>query len=290
MQNFQGKTAFITGAGSGIGLGMARTFARNGMNIVLCDIRRDALDDALAQVNKLGAQAIAIEVDTSVRASVDAATQQALDAFGKVHVLCNNAGISMHGVPIEKLPVRDWEWVMGVNINGVIHGFQNFIPHMREHGEECHIVNTASIGGFRIQPGWDTGPYSMTKYAVVALSEALEQDLEGSNIGVSVLCPAAVKTGIFLSGRSRPERMGGSFNRQESEQFSHLLNEGFEPDMIGKRVLRAIRNGEFFIFTHLWPRELIQARHDRLVRAFDDTQAWMDEEGIVNEEAAPKSN
>ena len=280
MQNFQGKTAVVTGAGSGIGLGMARTFARNGMNVVLCDIRRDALDDALAQVNRIGAQAIAIEVDTSVRASVDAAAKQAIDAFGKVHVLCNNAGISMHGVPIEKLPLRDWEWVIGVNMYGVIHGFQNFIPHMREHGEECHIVNTASIGGFRIQPGWDTGPYSMSKYAVVALSEALEQDLEGSNIGVSVLCPAAVKTGIFLSGRSRPERMGGAFKREESEQFSHLLDEGFEPDVIGERVLRAIRHREFFIFTHQWPRELLQARHDRLMQAFDECGKWMEEQGI----------
>jgi len=280
MQNFQGKTAVVTGAGSGIGLGMARTFARNGMNVVLCDIRRDALDDALTQVNRIGAQAIAIEVDTSVRASVDAAAKQAIDAFGKVHVLCNNAGISMHGVPIEKLPLRDWEWVIGVNMYGVIHGFQNFIPHMREHGEESHIVNTASIGGFRIQPGWDTGPYSMSKYAVVALSEALEQDLEGSNIGVSVLCPAAVKTGIFLSGRSRPERMGGAFKREESEQFSPLLNEGFEPDVIGERVLRAIRHREFFIFTHLWPRELLQARHDRLMQAFDECGKWMEEQGI----------
>ena len=208
MQNFQGKTAFITGAGSGIGLGMARTFARNGMNVVLCDIRRDGLEQALSEVNRLGAQAIAVEADVSVREQVEKAAQQAFDAFGKVHIVCSNAGISMHGVPIEKVPSKDWEWVLGVNLYGVIHGFQTFLPHMRAHGEECHIVNTASIGGFRIQPGWDTGPYSMSKYAVVAITEALEQDLAGSNIGVSVLAPAAVNTGIFQSGRARPRSSG----------------------------------------------------------------------------------
>lgn len=280
MQKFQGKTAFITGAGSGIGLGMARTFARNGMNVVLCDIRREGLEDALAQVNSLGAQAIAVEADVSVQEQVQRAAQQAFDAFGKVHVVCANAGVSMHGVPIEKLPVKDWEWVLGVNLYGVIHCFQTFVPHMREHGEESHIVNTASIGGFRIQPGWDTGPYSMSKYAVVGITEALEQDLEGSSIGVSVLAPAAVNTGIFKSGRARPERMGGAFQRQESEQFSHLLQEGLPPDLVGERVLRAIRNREFFIFTHTWARELLDERHARIQAAFDECEAWYAERGM----------
>jgi len=280
VQEFQGKTAFVTGAGSGIGLGMARTFARQGMNVVLCDIRRDGLDDALAQVNSLGAQAIAVEADVSVREQLEKAAAQAFEVFGKVHVLCSNAGISMHGVPIEKLPARDWEWVTGVNLYGVIHGFQIFIPHMRAHGEESHIVNTASIGGFRMQPGWDTGPYSMTKYAVVALSEALEQDLEGSNIGISVFAPAAVNTGIFRSGRARPQRMGGAFKREESEQFAHLLQEGLPPDVAGERVLRAIRKGEFYIFTHNWAKPLLEERHRRIEQAFDECEAWYAERGM----------
>ena len=280
MQNFQGKTAFITGAGSGIGLGMARTFARNGMNVVLCDIRREGLEQALGEVNRLGAQAIAVEADVSVKEQLEKAAQQAFGAFGNVHVFCANAGISMHGVPIEKLPAKDWEWVLGVNLYGVIHGFQIFVPHMREHGEESHIVNTASIGGFRIQPGWDTGPYSMSKYAVVAISEALEQDLEGSNIGLSILAPAAVNTGIFHSGRARPERMGGAFKRQESEQFAHLLQEGLPPDVVGERVLRAIRNREFYIFTHTWARELLDQRHARIQAAFDECEKWYEERGM----------
>lgn len=280
MENVRGKTAFVTGAGSGIGLGMARTFARNGMNVVLCDIRRDGLDDALAQVNALGAQAIAVEADVSVREQVESAAAQAFDVFGKVHVLCSNAGVSMHGVPIEKLPLKDWDWVIGVNMYGVIHGFQTFIPHMRAHGEEAHIVNTASIGGFRMQPGWDTGPYSMTKYAVVALSEALEQDLEGSNIGISVLAPAAVNTGIFNSGRARPQRMGGAFQRRESEQFAPLLQDGLAPDQLGERVLRAIRKGEFYIFTHNWAKPLLDERHQRIQAAFEECERWYAENGM----------
>jgi NAD(P)-dependent dehydrogenase (short-subunit alcohol dehydrogenase family) len=280
MQDFQGKTAFITGAGSGIGLGMARAFARQGMNVALCDIRREGLDEALAQINALGAQAIALEADVSVKAQIERAAQQAFDAFGQVHVFCANAGVSMHGVPIERLPAADWDWVLGVNLYGVIHGFQTFVPHMRAHGQESHIVNTASIGGFRITPGWDTGPYSMSKYAVVAISEALEQDLEGSNIGLSILAPAAVRTGIFHSGRARPQRMGGAFRREASEQFNHLLDEGLTPDVVGERVLRAIRNREFYIFTHTWARELLDERHARIKAAFDDCERWYEERGM----------
>jgi NAD(P)-dependent dehydrogenase (short-subunit alcohol dehydrogenase family) len=280
MQSFHSKTAFITGAGSGMGLGMARTFAKVGMNVVLCDIRREALDEALAQINALGAQAIAVEADVSVREQVEAAAQQAFDVFGKVHLVCANAGISMHGVPVEKLSAREWDWVFGVNVHGVIHCFQTFLPHMREHGEESHIVNTASIGGFQINPAWVTGPYSTTKYAVVALSETLEQECAGSNIGVSVLAPAAVNTGIFHSAKARPDRYGGATSRPESEQYAHLLDGGLPPDMVGERVLDAIRAGEFFIFTHAWPREALDARHARINAAFDDCEAWYRAKGM----------
>lgn len=281
MQSFQGRTAFITGAGSGMGLGMARTFARAGMNVVLCDIRRDGLDDALAQVNALGAQAIAVEADVSVRSQVEAAAARAFDVFGKVHVCCANAGVSMHGVPIERLSATDWDWVIGVNLYGVIHCFQTFLPHMREHGEDSHIVNTASIGGFQIHPGWNTGPYSMTKYAVVALSEALAQDCEGSNIGVSVLAPAAVQTGIFHSARARPARFGGTGSRPESEQYAPLLDGGLPPDFVGERVMHAMRNGEFIIFTHTWPRENLDARHKRIQDAFDACEDFYASRGMA---------
>ena len=194
MQDLAGRTAIVTGAASGIGLGMARAFAQVGMNVALCDIRQAPLDWALAEVRGLGARAIAIVTDVSERASVERAAAEAERELGRIHVACNNAGVAMHGVSIETLPAADWDWVIGVNVYGVIHGIQTFVPRIRAHGDGGHVVNTASIGGFQVHPGWHTGAYSMTKYAVVALSEALDQDLGGSGIGVSVLCPAAVAT------------------------------------------------------------------------------------------------
>jgi len=181
-----------------------RALARQGMALVLCDIRADSLEVALREVGELQARAVAVETDVSERAAVERAAEAALTAFGAVHIAVNNAGVAMHGVPIESLSPREWDWVMGVNIGGVINGIQVFLPLIRAHGEAGHIVNTASIGGFQVRPGWHTGAYSMTKYAVVALSEELEHDLAGTPIGVSVLCPAGVQSKIRV--RAEPAR------------------------------------------------------------------------------------
>ena len=274
MDRFAGGTAVVTGAGSGIGLGLARSFARRGMNLVLCDIREDALAEAMASVADLGAKAIGAPVDVSDLASVEAMADKALATFGKIHVLCNNAGVSMHGTPIETLAMADWDWVVGVNVYGVINGFQVFLPHMRAHGEEGHIVNTASIGGLQMRAGWHGGAYSMTKYAVVALSEALEQDLADSKIGVSVLCPGSVRTGIFQSGRSRPQRFGGPAKRPDNEAFDSLLEEGLSPDEAGERVVDAIRAGEFFILTDSEPPAAFARRTERILKGFESFAKW----------------
>ena len=283
MQEFQGKTAMVTGAASGIGLGMARSFARAGMNVVLCDIRAEPLAEALAQVNRLGAQGLAVVTDVSERAALQAAAEQAVSAFGAIHVACNNAGVAMHGKPIEALSETEWDWVMGVNIRGVINGMQVFLPHIRAQGGEGHIVNTASIGGFQVHPGWHTGAYSMTKYAVVALSEAIEQDLADTPIGVSVLCPAAVATHIFATADSRPARLGGPYARAENEAFAALVKDGLDGDTVGRRVMRAIRRREFYVFTHAGPREWIERRHARIQAAFDECREWRIEEGLAPE-------
>jgi NAD(P)-dependent dehydrogenase (short-subunit alcohol dehydrogenase family) len=274
MRNLKGKTAVVTGAASGIGLGMARTFAREGMAVALCDIRMDALLNATEELKRLGADAIAVQVDVSDRTSVEEAADKIEAALGPVHVVANNAGVAMHGVPIEKLAVHDWDWVIGVNVHGVINGFSVFVPRMRAHGQGGHIINTASIGGFQVRPGWHTGAYSMTKYAVVALSEALEQDLEGSGIGVSVLCPAAVNTGIYASAGSRPDRLGGPFERPENHFIYDLIKDGLSGDEVGERVIHAIREGEFYIFTHTEPQIWIEQRHRRILDAFDAADRW----------------
>lgn len=277
MDQLEGKTAIVTGAASGIGGGIARTLARNGMAVVLCDIRGDRLDASLAEVRGLGARAIAVVTDVSDRASVENAAREAQQAFGAIHVAANNAGVAMHGKPIAELSPAEWDWVIGVNIYGVIHGIQTFLPMIRAHGGEGHIVNTASIGGFQIHPGWNTGAYSMTKYAVVALSEALAQDLEGSPIGVSVLCPASVKTQLHASSESRPERLGGPYRRPENHFLEEATSEGLAPDDVGERVARAIRHRELFVFTHVEPREWVEERHARVQAAFTECEHWLAE-------------
>lgn len=269
MKDLAGRTAFVSGAGSGIGLGIARQLARAGAKVALGDIRPEAVRAARQEIETFGGRAIDLVVDVSERASMEAAADQVERAFGALHIVCNNAGVAMHGVPIEAIPPADWDWVIGVNIYGVIHGVQVFLPRIRGHNEGGHIVNTASIGGLQVNPNWHTGAYSMTKYAVVALSEALEQELQGSGIGISVLCPAAVATGIHLSGRARPERLGGPFVRPENHFMGELIQDGLSPDRVGARVVQAIRDEEFFIFTHAEPRRWIEARHRRIMAAFD---------------------
>jgi NAD(P)-dependent dehydrogenase (short-subunit alcohol dehydrogenase family) len=269
VKDLNAKTAIVTGAASGIGSGIARVLAGAGMNVALLDIQERALDELRMQIESAGGKAIALPADVSDAASLAAAAQRAEDAYGRIHVAVNNAGVAMHGTPLDEIELQDWNWVIGVNIYGVIHGIRTFVPMIRKHGEGGHIVNTASIGGLQMRPGWNTGAYSMTKYAVVALSEALEQELEGSGIGVSVLCPAAVRTAIYDSAKNRPARLGGPFRREQQHFLKDTIADGLTPLEVGERVLRAIRDDEFFVFTHSEPRQWVEARHRRIMDAFD---------------------
>lgn len=272
MRDLGGKVAFVSGAGSGIGSGIARQLARAGVAVAVADIRLPAAEAVCRELIAAGGKAIPVHVDVSDRASVVRAADAVEAAFGAVHIAVNNAGVAMHGVPVETVAPQDWDWVIGVNIYGVIHGIQVFCPRIRASGGG-HIVNTASIGGLQVNPNFRTGPYSMTKYAVVALSEALAHELAGSGIGVSVLCPAAVATGIHLSGRARPERLGGACERPENQFLDDLIKDGMTPDAVGARVVQGIRDDEFFILTHTEPRAWIEERHRRILAAFDRTAA-----------------
>ncbi len=274
MQDLKGKTAYVSGAASGIGFGIASALAQAGASIAMVDIRADALAEARARLHNLGAHVETFVSDVSDAALLEE-TARAIDAaFGPIHIVCNNAGVSMLGVRLEDIPRSDWDWVIDVNINGVINGIHTFVPRMRRHGEGGHIVNTASIAGLQVNPNFKTGAYAMTKYAVVALSEALEQELAGSGIGVSVLCPAAVDTGIHLSSRARPERLGGPFTRSADHFMGELIKEGLRPEQVGARVVQAIRDGEFYIFTHSTPREWVERRFQRIMAAFDRAEAF----------------
>lgn len=269
MKDLTGKTALVTGAAQGIGLGISRALAGAGMNVALADIQPEAVERARREIEALGVKALALPLDVSDAAAVARAAEQVRQSFGTLHVLCNNAGVAPPGKPITQFTPQEWAWVIGVNVHGVINGLKSFLPLIRGHGEGGHVVNTASIGGLQVRPGRGSGAYSATKYAVVAISESLEQELAGSGIGVSVLCPAAVNTEIYASATHRPERFGGPYEAPPDNPVKSLLAEGLAPDAVGRRVLRAIRDGEFFIFTHAEPRAWLEERHARLMAAFD---------------------
>jgi NAD(P)-dependent dehydrogenase (short-subunit alcohol dehydrogenase family) len=276
MRDFEGKTAIVTGAASGIGLGIARALAHAGANIVLADLRPEPLEAARNEIETIGVRTLAVTTDVSDPASVAAAGQAALETFGALHIAINNAGVAMHGTPIEKVTLEEWEWVIGVNVKGVINGIRTFVPMIRAHGEPGHVVNTGSVSSLFVREGRNQGAYAMTKYAVLALSEALEQELTGTGIGVSILCPGGVNTAIFDSAATRPDRFGGSYRRPEQEAMKSASATGvLAPETVGRRVLRAIQDNEFYIFTHTNEREVIAARFDRIRAAFDRVDAIM---------------
>ena len=274
IEDLRGRRAVITGAGSGIGRGMACAFAAEGMDVAVCDIREDALAETVAAVQARGARAFPVQVDVSDSASVQRAAARIAAEFGNIHVLCNNAGIAMHGVKVAEVTEENWDWVIGVNVRGVINGVHHFLPHLARHGEPAHIVNTASIGGFQVNGAFLTGPYSMTKYAVVALSEALEHELAGTPVGVSVLAPAAVATGIFHSARARPERLGEGQDNPAQLALDELIRDGWAPERVGQRVVEAIRSGEFYVFTHVAMQQPVEQRHARIQAGFAKAALW----------------
>lgn len=280
MKDLKGKNAYISGAASGIGFGIASALAQAGARIAMVDIRAEALAEARARLHNLGDQIETFVSDVS-DAAVLAATAAEIDKkFGPLHIVCNNAGVSMLGVPLDEISQSDWDWVIDVNIKGVINGIRTFVPRMKAHGQGGHIVNTASIAGLQVNPNFRTGAYAMTKYAVVALSEALEQELDGTGIGVSVLCPAAVDTGIVRSARSRPARFGGPFVRDADHFFEEFLKDGLRPEQVGNRVVQAIQDGEFYVLTHSSPREWVERRFRRIMEAFDRAEAFEKKLGI----------
>lgn len=273
MQVEAGQTAYVSGAGSGIGRGMALRLAARGVRVGVCDIRFEAAAETAQLIRAANGAAEPFALDVSDAQSMSDAADAIETAFGPVSIVCNNAGVAMHGVPMHEISAADWDWVIGVNVYGVIHGISTFVPRLLAAGNPAHVVNTASIGGFQVNPQFLTGAYSMTKYAVVALSEGLQQELAGTNIGVSVLAPAAVDSGIHLSARSRPERMGGAFERPQNHFMGDLIKDGAQPEAIGERVIRAIEADEFYIFTHPETQHWLEARHERIRAGFETARA-----------------
>jgi NAD(P)-dependent dehydrogenase (short-subunit alcohol dehydrogenase family) len=272
MRDFSGKTAFVTGGACGIGLALARAFGRRGMNVAMADVEAGACAAAAETLRGEGIPAIGIACDVSDRESLAEAAATAFAEFGKVHILCNNAGVSRAG-PIEAIAGSDWDWVIGVNLKGLVHGLQIFLPHMKAHGEQGHIVNTASMNG--VAGAALAGPYCATKFAAVGISEVLAAELEDSPIGVSVLCPSWVRTRMLDNGRNRPARFGGPIaldtdggNAERNRRYAKALESGLDPAYVAQLVCDAIEARRLYVFTHLDRSADVARRFDLMMEGF----------------------
>jgi NAD(P)-dependent dehydrogenase (short-subunit alcohol dehydrogenase family) len=277
MRELAGRTAFVTGGASGIGFALAQAFAEAGMKVMLADIETDALAAAVRSLHNLGPDVRGVTCDVTDPISVERAANMSYDAFGNVHVVCNNAGVAGGG-GIDDISLDDWRWVLDVNLMGVLHGIRTFLPHIRAHGEGGHIVNTASMAG--LVSGLGFTPYSASKFAVVTMSEGLAMRLAPLGIGVTVLCPGFVRTRISESGRNRPDRYGptrtpapetpaGAF----AAQIAELVQSGMDPSDVAACVLTAIREGDFYAFTHPQMRAEVEDRFAGILAAMDKAAA-----------------
>ncbi|HQT55526.1 MAG: short-chain dehydrogenase [Rhizobiales bacterium 17-65-6] len=264
MRDLTGKTAFITGGASGLGLAMAHAFGEAGMNVMLADIEEAPLAAAVQDLEDRQIRASGVLCDVAVRNAVEAAAARTIETFGKVHLVCNNAGVGAGG-PIDQVRHADWEWILAVNLMGVVYGMETFLPLIRAHGEGGAFVNTASMAGMISPPGME--PYSATKFAVVAMSEGWAGQLAPEGINVSALCPGFVKTKINQSGRTRQAQFGGPVD--SPVVADSMVDNGIDPERVGRRVLEAVQAGERYIFTHPDMRPFVEARFAGIMSAFD---------------------
>jgi NAD(P)-dependent dehydrogenase (short-subunit alcohol dehydrogenase family) len=280
MQELQGRVAVVTGAASGIGLALARRFARAGMKLVLADIEPVPLAQAAQAFEAAGVPVLALPMDVMQAAQVDALADAAFARFGAVHVLCNNAGVAVPAlrVPAWETAVTDWQWILGVNLMGVVHGVRAFVPRMLAGGEEGHIVNTASVAGLLT----GSGPYFASKHAVTCLSEGLYKDLKasGAKLSASVLCPGLTRTAILDAERNRPDAFGpradlealSEASRRFAAAFRESLEAGFDPALVADAVADAIVADRFYIVPaqpHLV--ELVRTRMSDIVEGRNPT-------------------
>lgn len=274
MKELDGKTAIISGGAEGIGLGMAQVLGGYGMNIVIADINAEQLENAKQSLEQAGTSVLALSLDVASAEQWQQVAEQAIDRFGKVHMLVNNAGVGGVPRPIDSSTEQDWRWIVDVNLMGVVNGAQTFIPLIKAHGEGGWVINVASMAGFVPLPM--ASAYSATKAAVVAMSESWHAELQDENIHVSVLCPGFVKTRINLSHRNKQEQYqsdeiseGGSKLQAElGKQMQSVLDAGAPPTLIAERVVEAIAAKELYIITHPNFLPAVQARFAAIDETF----------------------
>lgn len=289
MQDVSGKVAFITGGASGMGLAMARSFSAAGMKVAIADIEQSAIDRVLIEFKKTNAKVIGLKVDVTNRDAMEKAARDTIAAFGKVHVVCNNAGVAVGG-PVDAMSYKDWDWVMKVNLDGVVNGVQTFVERIKSHGEGGHFVNTASMAGHLAIPG--LGVYNTTKFAVVGLSDTMRADLAPHNIGVSVLCPGVVSTNIFNSGRNRPDELKGDTDTaslvlsadvpdaERAARMQAIIADALDPAVVGDMVLAAIQANDPYIFTHPNLQAMVDERNAAISASFARWARYRKEHGV----------
>ncbi len=264
MQDFAGRVAVVTGAGNGIGRAYAAALAGLGMHLVLADIDRDALD-AVTPTLRDARSVASVVTDVSDPASVHALADTAYDRHGAVHLLCNNAGVSLTRRIVDATH-EDWDWLLGVNLWGVIHGIQAFVARMVAGGEEGHVVNTASIASWFVVPSY--GVYAASKHAVAAISDALAAELaaDGARIGVTAVCPSLVRTRLFSSERNRPDVLAGeaSFDDAEQRRIDDITDDIQSPDDVAAAMIAAVRAGDLWAFPNRERLDVVRARYETI--------------------------
>jgi NAD(P)-dependent dehydrogenase (short-subunit alcohol dehydrogenase family) len=264
MTSFDRRVAVVTGGGSGIGRALALALARaKARAVVVADLDEPAAADTAAGIAALGAEALAVRTDVADRAQVEALAARVTERFGAPHVLCNNAGVAVYG-ELERATWEDWQWAIGVNLWGVVHGLLSFLPRMIAAGEGGHVVNTASMAG--LIPSQGLGVYTTTKYAVVGLSETLARDLRPHGIGVTVICPMGVATRIRDSERGRPPALRNPAGGPPPRPVT-LIGRTLDPDEVARQTLAAVRAGQLYVITHDEALEPLRRRFARLERA-----------------------
>ena len=271
MFKFEGRTAVISGGAEGIGLSIAKALGEQKMNIVLADIDEKNLLKSTAELESLGIPVLAASLDVADEMQWKSVAEKAVERFGKVHMVVNNAGVGGDSGPIENQETEGWQWALGVNLMGVVYGAKTIIPLIKQHSEGGWILNVSSMAGMGGVPY--SGVYTASKAAVVALSESWAQELKDKRIGVSVLCPAFVQTRIYDSERNRPDKYKSeNYNIENESSFSkqtkQMVKDGIDVSIVGKRVVEAINHGELYIFTHPNYRQVNQQRFNGIDEAF----------------------
>jgi len=272
LQDLQGKTAFITGAASGIGLGIAKVCAKYGTNVIIADSRQDGIDDAMQFFKENNYPAHGIKLDVTDREAYEKAADEAERVFGNIHLLINNAGIGARRSLLYEATFSDWDYIVGVNVTGVFNGIKIIVPRMLRHGESGHIVTTSSTGGASAVN--NVGLYCMSKFAVSGLTETLAADLQGTNLGASVFLPGPINSSLTVTTyQNRPEHLKDeSFLADKPPTGSHaeFIDIFMDPIEGGERLLRGVIRGDLFIWTHKEFERGIKARCDAIIRAFPD--------------------